>query len=551
MLVWTWNGWPDPIVDFGRELYVPWQITQGKVLYRDIAYFNGPLSPYFNALLFKVLGVSLRTIVLANIAIGIAMVVMIWRLFRIAGDRLSATVACLLFITLFMTTQYVAIGNYNWITPYSHELTHGIALSLAALLALVARRFALTGFLVGLVFLTKPEVFLAITPTTLVAMLIARERSVRSLAMFAFGALVPIVVSSLLLGFRGTLGGWVYAFDSRITSLPFYRTSMGLDQPGSNLLKVALQFAEFATTFAVLAWLDRLLERFRLGRGQRITAAVGSAVVITFIYWYLDVGWHDAFCGLPLFLLVAGIVLLVILRPRVLAMRSTVQLMLISFALLLTLKLILAVRLYHYGFALAMPAMLVSAALFVSWLPRALKIRPALITRACAIGVLCLIVFIYLRAYGQIYSHKPITVAQGSADTFRADATGEVVNQVVARLSPLPENTTVAVVPQGVMINYLAGKANPTPYFTLMPPEVLMFGDDAIAAAYEKSPPDVLVIIPADLREYGYNSFDEVAPRTSAFFRANYQPIETITPRPGLPPATILRRVLNSTTRPR
>ncbi|HEY1628509.1 MAG TPA: hypothetical protein VGF52_01550, partial [Tepidisphaeraceae bacterium] len=42
MLAWTWGTWPDPIVDFGRELYVPWQLTQGKILYRDIAYFNGP-----------------------------------------------------------------------------------------------------------------------------------------------------------------------------------------------------------------------------------------------------------------------------------------------------------------------------------------------------------------------------------------------------------------------------------------------------------------------------------------------------------------------------
>src|SRR5437868_11709522 len=56
MTAWTWFGWNDPVIDFGRELYVPLKITQGKVLYRDIAYFNGPLSPYFNALVFKVLG---------------------------------------------------------------------------------------------------------------------------------------------------------------------------------------------------------------------------------------------------------------------------------------------------------------------------------------------------------------------------------------------------------------------------------------------------------------------------------------------------------------
>ena len=35
---------------FGRELYVPWQLTQGKVLYRDIESIFGPLSPYLNAL---------------------------------------------------------------------------------------------------------------------------------------------------------------------------------------------------------------------------------------------------------------------------------------------------------------------------------------------------------------------------------------------------------------------------------------------------------------------------------------------------------------------
>src|SRR3954465_12102816 len=102
MLALTWRTWPEPVTDFGRELYVPWQLAQGKVLYRDIAYFNGPLSAYFNSILFRVLGVSLRTIVLANTAVCIAMVVMIWKIFRLAGDRFSATVACMLFSTLFM-----------------------------------------------------------------------------------------------------------------------------------------------------------------------------------------------------------------------------------------------------------------------------------------------------------------------------------------------------------------------------------------------------------------------------------------------------------------
>lgn len=42
LLFFSWRKWPDPLIDFGRELYVPWQLSLGKTLYLDISYFNGP-----------------------------------------------------------------------------------------------------------------------------------------------------------------------------------------------------------------------------------------------------------------------------------------------------------------------------------------------------------------------------------------------------------------------------------------------------------------------------------------------------------------------------
>ena len=58
LLAWSWRKWPDPLVDFGRELYVPWQITEGQVLFRDVASLFGPLSPYLNALWFRLFGMT-------------------------------------------------------------------------------------------------------------------------------------------------------------------------------------------------------------------------------------------------------------------------------------------------------------------------------------------------------------------------------------------------------------------------------------------------------------------------------------------------------------
>src|SRR4051794_17214899 len=62
MIFLIWNRGPDPVLDFGREVYIPWRINAGQVLYRDIEYFNGPFSPYFNALVFRIFGTSLQAI---------------------------------------------------------------------------------------------------------------------------------------------------------------------------------------------------------------------------------------------------------------------------------------------------------------------------------------------------------------------------------------------------------------------------------------------------------------------------------------------------------
>ena len=168
MLLWTWGTWPDPVIDFGAQLYFAWQLAEGKVLYADLAHYKGPLSPYMNALWFQFFGTSLRTLMLANLVITAVLVWLLYRLFSTIAGRFSATVSCLVFIMVFAFGQLVGIGNYNFVCPYSHEVTHGLVLSLAMIGSLARglyhrHRNALVGagVLFGLVFLTDPAVFLA------------------------------------------------------------------------------------------------------------------------------------------------------------------------------------------------------------------------------------------------------------------------------------------------------------------------------------------------------------------------------------------------------
>jgi 4-amino-4-deoxy-L-arabinose transferase-like glycosyltransferase len=165
MLRLSWFKWPDLLIDYGRELYVPWQITQGKVLYAALNHLYGPLSHYLNAMLFQVFGVGLSTLAYFNICLVVLLVFLIYDLFKATCDDFIATVVGVCFLVVFAFSQYVGISNYNFICPYSHEITHGIFLFF--LLLFVFKKYlanqelifaALMGFLVGLIFLTKVEI---------------------------------------------------------------------------------------------------------------------------------------------------------------------------------------------------------------------------------------------------------------------------------------------------------------------------------------------------------------------------------------------------------
>ena len=69
LLAWTWRSWPDPLVDFGRELYSAWRLAEGELLHRDLAWFNGPLSVWWNAAWFELAGVSFTTLIWVNLGL--------------------------------------------------------------------------------------------------------------------------------------------------------------------------------------------------------------------------------------------------------------------------------------------------------------------------------------------------------------------------------------------------------------------------------------------------------------------------------------------------
>ena len=57
----------DIMLDFGREVFYPQRILEGKVLYKDLFAIYGPFAYLFNALLYKFFGTNLSTLYAAGI----------------------------------------------------------------------------------------------------------------------------------------------------------------------------------------------------------------------------------------------------------------------------------------------------------------------------------------------------------------------------------------------------------------------------------------------------------------------------------------------------
>jgi len=565
-----WWQYADPLIDFGREVYIPWRLAEGQVLYRDLAYFNGPLSPYFHAVVFRLFGASLRVVAVSNALITGGLLLLLYALLARIGSRFSALLGCLTFSLVFGFSQYTGLANYNYICPYSYELTHGIALSLLALLLLgrwVRTRHSVDliacGITLGLVFLTKPEVLMAATAAigvglalTLWATRPPPRQLVAVLAAFASAASLPPLIALALLSLAmpigaaglATLGGLRYMFDPAITSLPFYRESAGILDLSASLRSLLLWTAAYAALLAPAAavgWLWRRPSEPRSWAAAIVFAVVLSALIVC----QRQIPLFDVPRPLPVVLLVAATA--VIARYARLSDASArlahvLPAALTVFALALMTKMVFNARIHQYGFGLAMPATMLLIVALWDWVPRALARGggDGWLLRAAFLAALVVFVGRFAEVTDRIYRIKSATIGAGG-DTIRCDpAIGGDVERVLAAIRRrVPADGTLAVVPEGVIMNFLTRRVNPTRFITLMPPEVIMFGEDAMLDSFQRHPPDFLVWTQESAEGYGFRMFGAgYAERLAAWLRDNYTPLEVFVEDSRVLPMMLLER---------
>jgi hypothetical protein len=291
-------------------------------------------------------------------------------------------------------------------------------------------------------------------------------------------------------------------------------------------------------------------------RAKKVKWIVQLALTALLVAAAFKFDWLDAGASLPLLALSLCLLLFMNYKKLSLERETTFPLLWSVFSLLLLAKLGLFSRVWHYGFALAMPAGVGAIYLLLWLLPRLLEKKYDVDPRPFrfAVWLALMIGFgILFHQSASWYALKKLPVEEGGDEIIgfdpRVNPAGEGIKEALAWIDKnVPRNGTLAVLPEGTTINYLSRRVNPTPCLDWTPTVLFVFGQANMTAAFEKSPPDYILLVERDTSEFGVGYFGHYPGYGTDLMQwidKNYQPVQLIGNEPlqnGLFGIKILKR---------
>jgi len=318
----------------------PLRLAQGQMLFSDVRHIYGPLSPYLNAILYRVFGASLRVLYADGILSAIIILLLVYWIARQLMESAAAAAATL---SVMWLCAFKQAGNY--ILPYSYSALHGCALGMVGLALLVkalgdraaspnprveggtgaqakgpASRSAVNPYIImaglaaGLTLLAKTEMGLACLLTGLATVwLLGYPRARQTAALAAQFVMPAAVLAGGVYGYIATrVGIRTLSHDSFLflSDLPpelvyFNKRISGLDQPlqsGIQILGSGLKIAALAVIVAAISLLltrDKdELAKTESGFQQRPIRDAGRVTQLTL--WTLLLASISLFVVVPL-----------------------------------------------------------------------------------------------------------------------------------------------------------------------------------------------------------------------------------------------------------
>jgi hypothetical protein len=311
--------------------------------------------------------------------------------------------------------------------------------------------------------------------------------------------------------------GWLSAVaTTRFTADAIQIGLLGLDRPWEHLWQHTAATFEACLIVAALGALASLADRNKR-KSVRVLLAGSLAAGVLWLSFFAIAWDHIGRCllGLTLIYIVVCTVSLIRGPAQENSQAPAARLLLAVLAAALMARMFLNGRIYQLGFYQAALASLLVTAVLVGEFPARLRMGPWGRRMAVA-GALLLLSpgVVWLAAQSQQVLHqKTHPVAQGVdrfyAFTPKIGPNGAIVGLVSDWLREQPPGQTLLVLPEGEMINYLARMPSTVAPFFFYSAATSGGREEAIVNELQQRPPDWIVIVSRDLREYGIERYGE------------------------------------------
>lgn len=525
----------NPIIDSGREFYIPLRMLGGEVLYRDIFNIYGALSYQINTLAYMILGVHLRSLAIfgtlnfALMAIVINLIVGEFLKVDETKEKQCCKNAFLLGIPfLFICFGFMNFSIFNYVVPYAFAMTYGLSAFLISLLFLI--KFtkndrllysSLACVFAGGAVACKYE-FLAYF-IFVIAYILFRKNNVKNIIVNIVSLLVIPVVSYGILFMQGMsisdlintshiLKAMANTEALKYLYSNFTGTYFSLKLFGYGLLKTSMLLILSAIVFFA----------FKFAKQDKFLCLI---VLISGCFGFYFIG----ISGFALFAVLHFIIYLVFFK-KIFENRQLFVFM--SAVLLLSLKTFFIVNIESYGIY-TFPFILASLLFFVSETSEnSENLKNVITTISCF-----LIATVFITNLNSLGNRSYIAVDKPKINNFvLVRISGILTNKHVAKVFQdaadyMDKNTEpsdrVVVLPESQFFNFVAKRSADNYYDSLTPMYFDAFGEENVIKHFEETKPEYFILNNRNTGDYGKRFIcEDYAQNFCTFVYNNYDRIE-------------------------
>lgn len=550
-----WGKLGNPIIDCGREAYIPSAVLRGKVLYKDIFNIYGPLGYQINAVIYFILGENFNALYTAGTINALIIITCLYYLYRQYLNKFLSTASCLLILTLCCFSPGECL---NFIFPYSYSTYYSLTFFLLSFIFLFnylkkdnKNIFAPLSFLaLGISAAFKIEFILFLL--VLIGACVYLKPVGRKMFLISMGLffLVPILSMSILflqgLNFHDIASSlnFITKYAKAPAMIDFLKQSR-VYPPYATIPTYLYRYLSTIGIFIMLNYFLYLIlqikDKFKLNQLVLIIwfGLIFQMICDRFEYikmiglhpWqsFVFIGW----LGLGT-LFILAVQLIYYFKKQDKTFEDKFFLIMIITSIITNRSLFFTNTSSFSNFTVPL-SFFITLIFWVKYIPSYIKsIEINNWQKASSICIFCASLFFGISYY--IFSTNiypafcprlfPLITAKGTI--YVKDDEGYSLKNTLNYIKTyFPKNATFAMYPEGPLLNFITERSSSN-FHTLVPPGVEAFGEDFIINSFSKDSPDYILINNKNMSAYGHKYFGtDYARKLMSFIDKQYFLVKT------------------------